>query len=80
MVEFCLLHNCSCLATRALFLKVLSVSVNLSAKQLMHPTLTKQVWKILHKTALDMKSLKIVKRRFAQRIFGRGIYNYASRM
>jgi EAL domain-containing protein (putative c-di-GMP-specific phosphodiesterase class I) len=37
----------------------LSVSVNLSAKQLMHPSLTKQVRQALKKTGLDPKQLKL---------------------
>jgi diguanylate cyclase (GGDEF)-like protein/PAS domain S-box-containing protein len=37
----------------------LSISVNLSAKQLMHPTLTGQVKDILARTGLDAKQLKL---------------------
>ena len=37
----------------------LSISVNLSAKQLMHPTLTGQVKEILERTGLDAKQLKL---------------------
>ncbi len=40
-------------------LKDLSISVNLSAKQLMHPSLVEKVWAILHKTGLDIKNLKL---------------------
>ena len=40
-------------------LKDLSISVNLSAKQLMHPSLIEQIWGILHKTGLDMSYLKL---------------------
>ena len=40
-------------------LKDLSISVNLSAKQLMHPSLTAQVKDILIKTGLEMKYLKL---------------------
>lgn len=39
--------------------KVLSISVNLSAKQLMHPSLMAQVREVLKKTALDPYSLKL---------------------
>ncbi|MDQ3041055.1 MAG: PAS domain S-box protein [Acidobacteriota bacterium] len=37
----------------------LSISVNLSAKQLMHPNLTAQVGEILEKTALNPRGLKL---------------------
>ncbi len=37
----------------------LSVSVNLSAKQLMHPSLTKQVTQILNRTGLKPRQLKL---------------------
>jgi diguanylate cyclase (GGDEF)-like protein/PAS domain S-box-containing protein len=40
-------------------LKNLAISVNLSAKQLMHPSLSAQVKEILAKTNLDPKSLKL---------------------
>ncbi len=39
--------------------KPLSISVNLSAKQLMHPSLTAQVREILEKTKLDPRYLKL---------------------
>jgi len=44
---------------RFLFHKNLSISVNLSAKQLMHPNLTAQVAAVLEKTALDSRCLKL---------------------
>ena len=40
-------------------LKDLSISVNLSAKQLMHPLLIEQILGILHKTGLDINKLKL---------------------
>ena len=53
-------HACAQIANWQTGLSIpLSVSVNLSAKQLMHPSLLQQVTEILHTTGLDPRQLKL---------------------